>query len=147
MGVREKIWVIFIICVGALLSLGFFWGIDSFADRAMAAEKITVYASPSCGCCHSYIDYLRENGFDADVIHTDNVAGVKKQYNIPQNLLSCHTAITSSGYIIEGHVPAESIKKLLRDKPNVRGIALPGMPKNAPGMGDGKGPFEVVIIP
>ncbi len=99
------------------------------------AEKIkaTVYKSPECGCCHVWVGYLRENGFDVDVKDMDDVTPVKDRFGVPDDLWSCHTAVIG-GYTVEGHVPVEAINRLLAEKPQVKGIALPGMPSGSPGM-------------
>ena len=99
------------------------------------AEKIkaTVYKSPECGCCHVWVGYLRENGFDVRVKDMDDVTPVKNFFRIPDDLWSCHTAIIGR-YAVEGHVPIEAIDRLLAEKPQIKGIALPGMPSGSPGM-------------
>ncbi len=99
------------------------------------AEKIkaTVYKSPECGCCHVWVGYLRENGFDVRVKDMDDVTSVKNRFGVPDDLWSCHTAVIG-GYAVEGHVPVEAINRLLAEKPRIKGIALPGMPSGSPGM-------------
>ncbi len=99
------------------------------------AEKIkaTVYKSPECGCCHVWVGYLRENGFDVRVKDMDDMTSVKDRFGVPDDLWSCHTAVIG-GYAVEGHVPVEAINRLLAEKPEIKGIDLPAMPSGSPGM-------------
>lgn len=92
-----------------------------------------VYKSPSCGCCGNYTPYLRKSGIDAEVKETQDMSSVKKKFAIPSEMQSCHTTVIGK-YFIEGHVPIEAVEKLLKEKPNIAGIALPGMPSGSPGM-------------
>lgn len=101
------------------------------------AKKITVFYSPTCGCCSNYILYLKQKGFKVRAIQQIDLNQVKIKYSIPPNLISCHTSIIED-YVVEGHVPVEAIKKLLTEKPEIAGISLPGMPSGSPGMGGGK---------
>ena len=96
--------------------------------------KITIFKSPTCGCCGEYVTYLRNKKFQVEVVDTQNMLSIKEKYNIPQELESCHTGIAEN-YFLEGHIPIEAIQKLLEEKPDILGIALPGMPSDAPGMG------------
>jgi len=106
----------------------------------------TVYRDPACGCCASYADYLRKNGFKVDVVETANMAAVKAKYGVPPQLSSCHTTIID-GYVVEGHVPVLAVKRLLAEKPSIKGIALPGMPMGSPGMsGEKEAPFVIYEI-
>ncbi len=106
------------------------------AGAALAATDITVYKSPTCGCCEKYVDYLRENGFAVKAINENDMDAVKKRHGV-SHLASCHTALVG-GYVVEGHVPVSAIRKLLREKPAIIGISAPGMPMNSPGMGEMK---------
>lgn len=94
---------------------------------------ITVYKSPQCGCCRTWVDHLRQNGFDVTAQDVDDVAAIKTKLGVPSELGSCHTAVTGA-YVVEGHVPAADIRKLLAQKPKVAGLAVPGMPVGSPGM-------------
>ena len=96
--------------------------------------KITVFYSPTCSCCKEYIPYLRKQGFSVEAKSTADMLSIKEQYQIPSEIESCHTAIIGD-YFVEGHMPIEAIKKLLEEKPDILGIALPGMPQGSPGMG------------
>ncbi len=115
---------------------------------AAAADRpvITVYKSPTCGCCGAWVEHLKKNGFDARVHDVPDVTPYREKYGVPQALGSCHTAV-AGGYTIEGHVPAADIKRLLRERPKARGIAVPGMPIGSPGMpGPRKDPYETLLF-
>ncbi|MEH2356346.1 DUF411 domain-containing protein [Nostoc sp.] len=105
----------------------------------------TVYHSPDCNCCGGWIEHLKTQGFKIIDFSTPDIETVKQKYNVPDNLSSCHTAIVN-GYVIEGHVPADDIKRLLQEKPNVVGLSVPQMPVGTPGMemGNRKDPFSVL---
>jgi hypothetical protein len=94
---------------------------------------MVVSKDPSCGCCGDWIAYLRANGFSVTVNETNDVDRIKARLGVPRDLASCHTA-EIAGYVIEGHVPASAIRRLLAEKPKATGIAVPGMPPSSPGM-------------
>ena len=96
-------------------------------------RKVVSYRSASCGCCKKWINHLRDNGLEVVDNIVEDVSVIKNQYQIPNNLRSCHSAQIAN-YMIEGHVPIASINKLFREKPNINGIAVPGMPLGSPGM-------------
>lgn len=98
-----------------------------------ALPTMTVYKSPSCGCCKNWIDHVKAAGFQVEVHDMDDVTPIKDEAGVPATARSCHTAIVG-GYTIEGHVPAETIVRLLREQPKVAGLSVPGMPTGAPGM-------------
>ena len=100
-----------------------------------AARKptITVYKDPGCGCCKNWIQYLVKHGYQVDAKDTPDMPGIKRTLGVPEQLTSCHTAVVN-GYVIEGHVSAEDIDRLLAQKPKIAGIAVPGMPVGSPGM-------------
>jgi hypothetical protein len=106
------------------------------AGAALAATDVTVYKSPTCGCCEEYVAYLRKNGFAVKSIDENDMDAVKKRYGV-SHLASCHTALVG-GYVVEGHVPVGAIRKLLKEKPTIIGVSAPGMPQNSPGMGEMK---------
>ncbi len=115
---------------------------------ASAQSEITVYKSPTCGCCKNWIGHLQQNGFKVKAIDMANVAPKKIEFGITPQTASCHTAIVE-GYVIEGHVPADDIKQLLKTRPkNIRGLTAPGMPVGSPGMEQGgqKQPYAVLSI-
>lgn len=97
------------------------------------AQLVTVYKSPTCECCKKWVDHLRSSGFRVATVDQEDVTPVKQQYGVGEQVASCHTAVVG-GYVVEGHVPAEDIKRLLLERPAVAGIAAPGMPVGAPGM-------------
>jgi hypothetical protein len=102
--------------------------------RAQATTPIQVYKDPGCECCEKWVAHMKTNGFSATVTNTTDVNAIKHKHGIPEKLWSCHTALVS-GYVIEGHVPAADIRKLLAQHPKaVVGLAIPGMPSSAPGM-------------
>jgi hypothetical protein len=112
--------------------------------RALDAPvKMTVYKSPSCGCCKAWVSYMQAQGFTADVKDMNDLSEIKRSLGVPAKLESCHTALVGA-YVIEGHVPADLVKKILSEKPQIVGLAAPGMPADAPGMGSGKTPYEVI---
>jgi hypothetical protein len=94
---------------------------------------ITVYKDPSCGCCKSWIEHLIKHGYRVDAKDSPNMAEIKRTLGVPEALTACHTGVVN-GYLIEGHVPAADIAKLLKEKPKVAGLAVPGMPMGSPGM-------------
>jgi len=94
---------------------------------------ITVYKDPSCGCCKNWIAYLAKHGYTVVAKDTPNMTEVKHSLGVPDGLTACHTAVVN-GYLIEGHVSAEDIDRLLAQKPTIAGIAVPGMPMSSPGM-------------
>lgn len=108
---------------------------DAGSSVDPAALQMTVYKSPTCGCCSSWISYLEEEGFTVEAIDHDNLESMKPGFGLPDMALaSCHTGIID-GYLIEGHVPASDILRLLRERPaNVKGLTAPGMPMMSPGM-------------
>lgn len=113
---------------------------------AAAGPVITVYKTPSCGCCRNWVDHVRQAGFQVEVHDTPDVQPIKTQEGVPQHLASCHTAKVGD-YVIEGHVPAPLIRRLLEQKPEARGIAVAGMPMGSPGMeGPYSEPYDVVAF-
>lgn len=98
-----------------------------------AAPQVKVYKDPTCGCCGKWAEHLRSNGFEVSVQEVASTAEYRRTYGVPENLASCHTAVVDR-YSIEGHVPAVDIHRLLRERPEGRGLAVPGMPMGSPGM-------------
>jgi len=97
-------------------------------------KRMTVYKSPTCGCCNAWVKHVQAAGYEVVAIDVDDVTPYKKKHGVPLDLASCHTGVIE-GYAIEGHVPADVITKLLREKPkNARALAVPGMPMGSPGM-------------
>jgi hypothetical protein len=125
-------------------------GVGAAAAHVVAAAQdaplptMLVYKSPTCGCCTAWVDHVRQAGFRVVVRDTVDVQPVKDRWGVPRTLASCHTARVG-GYAIEGHVPADVIKRLLKQRPAVAGIAVPGMPMGSPGMEGGRPePYDVV---
>lgn len=120
--------------------------LTGFTPPAFAAE-VTVYKSTACDCCNEWIDHLRANGFTVEALNVADIALHKKANRVPPALGACHTA-TVGGYVIEGHVPAHDIHRLLRERPKVYGLAVPGMPAGSPGMEQGsqKENYEVLTF-
>lgn len=120
---------------------------DQSRESYRGNKKMTVYRSPTCGCCGAWIDHVEKQGFQVTDIKTDAMDGIKQQHQLPVNLASCHTAIID-GYVIEGHVPADDIKRFLKQKPQMAGLSVPAMPIGTPGMEmkNRKQPFEVLAF-
>jgi hypothetical protein len=131
--------VLAVLGIGAYLQ----WG----PSGATAADlpTVTVYKSPTCGCCGDWVTHMRESGFPVEVKARANLRPVKQQVGVPEGLGSCHTAVVDN-YVVEGHVPAAEVKRLLREAPDLRGVSVPGMPIGSPGMerGDRVDPYSVV---
>lgn len=127
-------WAVGILVAGGLIFAGFGY----FSQKQEDGIKATVYYSPTCSCCKEYITYLRSKGFDVETKSTNNMLAIKEKYNIPSSVESCHTTVVGN-YFIEGHMPIQFINKLLDEKPEISGIALPGMPQGSPGMPGIKG--------
>ena len=116
---------------------------DALALAKADKYKIEVFKTPSCGCCYGYVLFLEEEKFAVKQTDMRSLHTVKKKYNIPLEMQSCHTSILGK-YFIEGHVPLEAINKLLKEQPDIDGIALPGMPIGTPGMpGEKEEPFII----
>jgi hypothetical protein len=127
------------------LSLSFVL-VAALAPLAQVATPIVVYKTPTCGCCVRWVDHMRQHGFKAKVTDLPSLDTVKQSAGVPANLQSCHTS-TVGGYAIEGHVPADVVRKLLKEKPAIAGIAVPGMPMGSPGMeGAYKDKYNVVAF-
>ena len=116
-----------------------------FAWAVQAGEpKAMVYKTPTCGCCSKWIEHLEENGFEVKSKNLSDVNPVKRMNGVPMRLASCHTAIIG-GYFVEGHVPAQDVKRLLAERPNVAGIVVPRMPVGSPGM-EGPNPEAYSVL-
>lgn len=99
----------------------------------VAPTVVTVYKSPSCGCCTAWVEYLRGNGYQVKTVDLDDLTEIKAASGVPRAVQTCHTAVVG-GYAVEGHVPVDALRKLLSEKPKVAGIGVPGMPVGSPGM-------------
>ncbi|HEC05692.1 MAG TPA: DUF411 domain-containing protein [Thiolapillus brandeum] len=112
--------------------------------KTAQAADVVVYKSPTCGCCKKWVSHMRENGFSVEVHEQYNVTPKKDEYGVPRRLRSCHTAKVG-GYVVEGHVPADVVRQLLEEQPEIAGVAVPGMPMGSPGMeGFRKDPYDVI---
>ena len=132
--------VVRVITAAALLAL-----LSAHAGPAAAAKPVAikVYKSPECGCCKGWIQHLRRNGFQVEAVDMPDISAVKTKNGVPTKLQTCHTAVVN-GYVIEGHVPADVILKMLKEHPAIAGLAVPGMPTGSPGMeGASKQPYDV----
>lgn len=120
----------------------------SASGLAAAEEKVaaTLYKNRGCQCCAGYAAYLRANGFDVTEIEAPNMTSIKQAHGVRGDLEGCHTTVVGD-YVVEGHVPVGPIKRLLAEKPAIKGISLPGMPQGSPGMsGTKEAPFEILSI-
>ena len=108
---------------------------------------VTVYKTPTCGCCGKWVDHLRENGFEVRSTDVPDTGPVRREGGVPDHMASCHTAFVG-GFFVEGHVPASDVKRLVDERPKtLRGIAVPGMPIGSPGMeGPGARPYHVIAV-
>lgn len=111
------------------------------------APAITVYKSPTCGCCAMWVEHLEAAGFDVTSVDRTDMGVVKDSLGVPGDLSSCHTAVVD-GYVVEGHVPAAQVTRLLEERPDALGLAVPGMPIGSPGMemGDRRDPYDVLLV-
>jgi hypothetical protein len=98
-----------------------------------AGVEVAVYKSPTCGCCKGWVAHMKRNGFSVKAYDVNDVTPIKTRNGVPTRLTSCHTALVG-GYAVEGHVPARDIQRLLRERPEIKGLAVPGMPMGSPGM-------------
>ena len=116
------------------------------ASSALAAVQVDVYKSPYCGCCGKWVEHLRAQGFDVKTHDVADVPGQRRKLGMPEAYGSCHTA-KDGNYLIEGHVPAADVQRLLREKPRAIGLAVHSMPPGSPGMESGKSmPYETLLV-
>jgi hypothetical protein len=118
------------------------------AGTLSAAEEpvVTVHRDPDCSCCGGWVQHLQKAVFRTNVLETRDLDAVKRKLGVPDDLAACHTAEVA-GYVIEGHVPAAALKRLLAEKPNATGLSVPGMPIGSPGMAGGNPePYEVILF-
>lgn len=117
-------------------------------DKAKKAAntEMVMYKNPGCQCCDRWADYMQDNGFTVSVNEAPNLPAIKAEHSIPQEMGACHTAFVG-GYVIEGHVPADDVKKLLRERPKAAGLVVPGMPASSPGMNTAPNePYKVYLF-
>ncbi len=116
--------------------------------HSTAAPLVQVFKDPSCGCCDAWVDHLARAGFRTQITETAEVSAIKTRHALPETLWSCHTALVED-YVIEGHVPAQALVRLLSERPSALGLAVPGMPVNSPGMevsGAASENYTVILI-
>ena len=127
------------------------FGVPQVGMAAIQLETVTVWKTPTCGCCKDWVIHLRKEGFNVVANDVPDTAPIRQKLGLPAKFGSCHTAQVG-GYVIEGHVPASEVKRLLREKPAAIGLAVPGMPVGSPGMemrGEMRGvrdAFDVVLV-
>lgn len=146
---------IFALSIVSVLSVG--CGAESEAEaasRTASLEAVTassqplptvlVYKTPTCGCCNGWIEHIQAAGFTVDARNVSDIMSVKRDGGVPVSMSSCHTSIVD-GYVVEGHVPADQLKRMLAERPDIAGIAVPGMPTGSPGMEGGNAkPYQVL---
>jgi hypothetical protein len=123
-------------------------GLASLASWAEppASPVIAIFRSSACGCCSKWAEHLQENGFTVEEIETHDLVSVKRRYGVPPQFSTCHTGVVG-GYVIEGHVPAPDIQRLLRERPPAAGLVVPGMPMGSPGMeGEVSQAYDVLLF-
>jgi hypothetical protein len=124
--------------LAVLASTGTAWAQD--------AAQVEVFKSPSCGCCGKWLEHLQQNGFQVSVHEVNDIPGVRKKLGMPDRLGACHSARIGD-YVIEGHVPAADIQRLLKEKPKALGLAVPSMPPGSPGMETANPvPYETLLV-
>lgn len=122
----------------------------SSATRAavITLPRVVMHKHPSCGCCGGWAEHMRAAGFKVEVQDHHDMAGIKDRFDVPLELSSCHTSVID-GYVVEGHIPADDIKRLIGERPDARGLILPGMPLGSPGMEHPQGitqPYTVSLL-
>ena len=136
------------IATGAVLALGLAaGGWTMLANGPAAAAEMTVWKTPSCGCCAAWVEHMRANGFAVTVKEAEDLTPVKRMAGVDPQHQSCHTGLVE-GYTIEGHVPAADVERLLTEWPEAKGLAVPGMPVGSPGMemNGMSEPYDVVLF-
>lgn len=130
----------------ALAAAGFALAATAPAAAQQAPGSVKLYKNPQCGCCENYADYLREHGFTVTVTPTHDLVPMSRQAGIPEGFQGCHLAFVD-GYAVSGHVPMSVVKRLLEERPEIKGVTLPGMPLGSPGMSGSKtAPFTVYQV-
>lgn len=119
------------------------------AENEKVLTSLTVYKTPACGCCKKWVDHMSEYGFQTDIINQKDLSAGKKSRGISEQYQSCHTAISSQGFVFEGHIPAKYIQQFLLEEPiDAIGLSVPGMPAGSPGMeiGDRFMPYNILLL-
>jgi len=141
-GISRRALVIGLGGVAGVGALG--WSLLGSSEPANA-QTITVWKSSTCGCCGEWVSYMRRRGYRVNVNNVSDPDSIKRSLGIPSGLYSCHTAKIGN-YIVEGHVPEAAVAKLLEQQPEIKGIALPGMPSGSPGMDGPPGVYRVIAF-
>lgn len=132
-----------------LIAGGAIWYIiDDYYDRqdSGSSADVVMYKNEGCQCCDKWAVYMQDKGFTVDAVTSPNLYAVKSEEGVPQDMGACHTAVVDD-YVVEGHVPAEDINRLLEEKPDARGLVVPGMPASSPGMNTAPNePYEVYLL-
>jgi hypothetical protein len=135
--------VIAVVGIAAYLQFGD--AAPQIADEELPA--VTVYKSPTCQCCAEWVTHMEDNGFEVKTTDLSDMQQIKNRFSVPRELSSCHTAVVG-GYVVEGHVPAEEVKRMLVQQPQIVGLTVPGMPVGSPGMerGNQLDPYNVLAF-
>ena len=121
-------------------------GATSVLAQGTSSKTATLYKNPNCSCCEGYADYLRQNGFKVVVKPTHELLRISREAGVPKDFQGCHTSFID-GYVVGGHVPVKTVRKLLAERPKIKGITLPGMPLGSPGMGGRKNePWKIYSV-
>lgn len=140
---RKFLFLILVIAISIPIAVIAFMAISRPVEGVLSGLSVTIYKPPQCPCCSEYAGYLSSLGARVEIAAIDDIDGLMDRLGVPQDLRSCHISIVE-GYIVVGHVPADAIKKLLSERPNIKGISLPGMPPGSPGMpGAREKPFAI----
>jgi hypothetical protein len=140
---RPRVWAIVVAGIAACGA-----SVAALNQAQPKAVTIDVYKTPTCGCCSKWVDHLKAAGFTVKTTDLDNLDDIKAKYGVPTDLGSCHTAV-ADGYVIEGHVPAADVSRMLKERPQIAGIAVPAMPAGSPGMEVPSGrvqPYRVIAF-
>ena len=134
--------IVMAIAAAAVIGAAAFYVLQPTAN----ANEVTLYKNPQCGCCEEYAAYLRQNGFTVTVKPTHDLALMSRQAGIPDDFQGCHLAFIDD-YVVSGHVPINTVNQLLTERPDIKGVTLPGMPTGSPGMNGPKtGPFRMYEV-
>jgi hypothetical protein len=135
---------------GLLIAAGVLAAVVLVQLSSSAQQKpvVSVFKTPTCGCCSKWVDHMKANGFDVRVQDVDDIGALKEKLGVAPEISSCHTSQVG-GYVVEGHVPAAAVQRLLKEKPKVAGLTVPGMPAGSPGMevpGGHKEPYAILTF-
>jgi len=141
---KKKVSSLWSVWVGGLVTL--VGAVAFMATQQSVAADVVVYKSPTCGCCGKWIEHMEKAGFSVDVENRQDLRPIKAELGVPRRMQSCHTAEVG-GYLVEGHVPVDLVQRMLDEKPDIKGLAVPGMPMGSPGMeGPSKDDYDVFAI-